>query len=104
MERAKSSFVYCIHDKTTKRSKIGVAADPEARLRRLQTGCPTRLKLVDYFAGGRYVERAFLHNYHHRRVFMHHRVSEWMKDDDGVVMSNFLSLADSWTPSSIIGG
>ena len=39
-------YVYFIHAPESGVVKIGSAADPEKRLRELQTGCPTPLRLI----------------------------------------------------------
>lgn len=54
--------------------KVGIALHPEKRLRELQTGSPTPLKLLGTIAAGRTVE-ALLHDTF--KAQGHHLIGEW---------------------------
>jgi len=60
--------------------KVGVASNPQNRLRDIQTACPLELELLATFPGG-YVLEAILH-----KVIDRHRVrGEWFKRTEKVV-------------------
>ncbi len=82
-------MVYFIQDTHTGNVKIGCAADPQARLATLQTGCPSMLILLGAIPGGLEGERAL-----HSR-FREHRVrGEWYRPAPAI-----LSLASIDRPS-----
>ena len=58
--------VYAIVDDRASAVKIGIAANPDERLRDLQVGCAGRLRIVAVAAGGRPLERAL-----HERLAAH---------------------------------
>lgn len=68
------SWVYLIHAQGTKLYKIGVAADPEARLRELQTANPLGLVLLYKIPGTRSVEQAI-----HRKLEEYRVRGEWFE-------------------------
>lgn len=77
---AKIGMVYVLRDDANGRVKIGTALNPLARLRNLQTGSSTRLRLVAIMPGGRAGERA-LHD-----IWPERRLSgEWFDDQDRTI-------------------
>jgi len=95
-------YAYCIRDDVSARVKIGHSRKPWNRLRQLQTGSSTKLRLVCQFLGGKYVERAFLQVNYARRVRVRGRVTEWIDDADEAVSKNFCAIASRWTPGTIL--
>lgn len=63
-----TGFVYFIRAGRTANLKIGWAADPHRRLDALQTGCPHRLHLVGFIAGGLADEQVWHDRWRHLRV------------------------------------
>jgi hypothetical protein len=92
-----SWFVYCIHDQQSHRTKIGTSRNPDARLKQHQTGCPTKLELVGFFAGGRSAETAFLRCFYLRRITINERMTEWMEDEDHQIVENFREISEGWS-------
>ena len=69
-------YIYFIQCTTTGFVKIGKSTNPKSRLKSLQCGSPTKLKLIKKIEGGIYLE-SILHEY-----FKHlHRHGEWFKYD-----------------------
>jgi hypothetical protein len=67
-----ASQVYFVFCETTQRIKCGLAANPVGRLRELQVGSPTRLRLLGSVGGGLQRERRL-----HRLLAAHHVHGEW---------------------------
>ncbi len=82
-------MVYFIQDTHTGNIKIGYAADPQARLATLQTGCPSTLILLGSIPGGLEGERAL-----HSRFRKHRVRGEWYRPDPAI-----LSLASIDRPN-----
>lgn len=66
--------LYFVQCETTCRIKIGIAVDAQKRLRHLQTGSPTRLRVVAVIPGGAMGEVL-----HHRRFDDDHLHGEWFE-------------------------
>lgn len=77
---AKIGMVYVIRDDVNKRIKIGTALNPLTRLRNLQTGSSTPLRLMAMFPGGRQGEREFQKIWPDRRL-----AGEWFDDSDRAI-------------------
>jgi hypothetical protein len=60
--------------------KIGVAANPEARLKELQTGHPYRLEILALVEGGTPLEREY-----HVRFAAHRLHGEWFARHDDIL-------------------
>lgn len=74
-------YVYVIHALGTSRVKIGYSADPEKRLRELQTGSPFELRLLAKWPGSLDSELSA-----HRAFADHRCVGEWFEVDvQGIV-------------------
>ncbi|MGH7139399.1 MAG: GIY-YIG nuclease family protein [Pirellulales bacterium] len=69
---ARGQMVYFAEAMGADRVKIGVAADPIARLASLQTTCPHPLKLLAKVEGGRALETSL-----HARLADFHLGGEW---------------------------
>lgn len=83
-------LVYFIATSCLRFVKVGVAADPHARLAALQTGCPVPLRLIGEILGGRAEERS-LHT-----LFRAHRAhGEWFRVE-GAVADYLRERADVW--------
>lgn len=74
---AKIGMVYVLRDDANGRVKIGTALNPLSRMRDLQTGSSTRLRLLAMMAGGRKVEQEFHALWSERRL-----AGEWFDDRD----------------------
>jgi hypothetical protein len=72
-----STSIYFIQDVETKEVKIGLSANPKARLRQIQTGHPHQLVLVRVVQGGMIGDERHLH-----RMLRHlHIRGEWFRGD-----------------------
>ena len=67
-------YVYLIKNSEDDTYKIGVAKDPNKRLRQLQTGCPYELLLIEKYQTEHYntIEKTF-----HRRYSYLKKEGEW---------------------------
>jgi hypothetical protein len=70
-------------------SKIGIAGDPEKRLRELQTGSPVLLTLVGAMPGGLALERLL-----HRRWAAHRIHGEWFAPEVQHDLAQLLAVLD----------
>lgn len=70
-------MVYFIRDDANGRIKIGTSLNPLGRLRELQTGNGTRLRLMSISPGGRAAERSYHKTFAARRL-----IGEWFDDSD----------------------
>lgn len=68
-------LAYMIEAVTTRKIKIGSAADPSERIKSLQTACPDELRLIATFAGGSKKEREL-----QERFGSYHERGEWFSD------------------------
>lgn len=74
-------FVYLIHAVGTNRVKIGFSANPEKRLKELQTGSPFELKLLAKWPGTLDTELSG-----HRTFADYHCIGEWFElEVEGIV-------------------
>ena len=67
-------FVYVIQSRTLRLVKIGLAGNPRARLRGLQTGSPDKLELLGAFV---FTLAADLEAGFHKKFVQHHAHGEW---------------------------
>ena len=84
---SETSHVYFIAAKEMPIVKIGVALDPDKRLRELQVGCPLRLTMLAFVEGGRGDEIALHKRFAHLRT-----IGEWFRLD-GALAAYVASLS-----------
>lgn len=88
-------MIYFIQDSETGHIKIGHAADPERRLKQLQTGCPGKLILLCTVSGSK-DDEAKIH-----KKFAHHRLrGEWFR---GSCKSDIHSVLQTHKPEMFSG-
>ena len=80
--------VYCILHHERRAAKIGFSADPQKRLRQLQTASADMLTLFDSMKGDRALERAFHDHFAARRLS-----GEWFDNADHSVADLFGRMA-----------
>lgn len=80
MTRFLKQSVYFIQSGTDGPVKIGIAENPRARMRHMQTGCPDRLRLLHAAPGGPEREAEL-----HAWLAPHHLRGEWFKPVDQVL-------------------
>jgi prophage antirepressor-like protein len=77
-------YVYAIREKDTGNIKLGISADPERRLRDLQTGNSSELELVAYVkAKNRFADETALH----KKASGHHIRGEWFSQDAAMLIA-----------------
>lgn len=86
---AKIGMVYVVRDDAMGRVKIGTSLNPLQRLRDLQTGSSSPLRLLALFPGGRWAEQQFHKNHADRRLD-----GEWFEDGDGYVSDLLIEVAE----------
>lgn len=87
---AEVGAIYLIGD-GSKMVKLGWATDPERRLKQLQTGHPSTLKLLAFYPARRATE-ASLH-----QLFSDLRVrGEWFDDRAGMIRETFETAFNAW--------
>lgn len=74
----RTTYVYCVVEDGTVFCKVGVADDPYARLRALQTGNPRRLSIYAVMRGSKRDEVTIHAVFARRRL-----VGEWFDDTSG---------------------
>lgn len=67
-----TTFVYVIWAQGTSKIKMGISADPEKRLRHLQTASAEKLMILGKWPGSRHMERAL-----HRELSQYRQNGEW---------------------------
>lgn len=85
---AKIGMVYVVRDDAMGRIKIGTSLNPLQRLRDLQTGSSTPLRLLALFPGGRYAEQQFHKLHPDRRLD-----GEWFEDGDRYLSDLLIEVA-----------
>ena len=81
-------MIYGIRDDERGLVKVGFTLDDSERLRRLQTGNGSNLKLVATFPGNRLDESAL-----HRIFIERQERGEWFRDEDGAITNALEALA-----------
>ena len=70
-------MVYLIHAEETMRYKIGTSENINARIKAMDTGCPTNLNLIHYVDGNKAIEKRLHHKFNKYR-----KKGEWFQFDE----------------------
>lgn len=91
-----NTFIYVIHDNFSGRVKIGRSRDPYARLKALQTTCPTGLAISGFFEVGSYKAETEAHKF-----FEEYRLhGEWFDVSVDKAISEIKAIALKFPPNN----